>query len=268
MNQIAPFHATILVGAAELQKKKALEIAQSLVCTASDGQRPCGVCRDCRKVQEKIHPDVISAEQFMDEKDIGGEIKIDPIRALRKDVFIRPNESKRKVYVIDNAQNLNLNAQNALLKILEEGPSYAAFLLLCDRAGALLETIRSRCAVIRVGEEESKAAGDSHAAAFLSLLTKGSEYDWVVFAAKFEGEKPDRNSLERFLESLEESINDAVIGSVTGHFSDPEISGKLAGVRSRKQLLEWAEIVREGKAMLPYHVAAGHLLGWLITSLV
>ena len=104
-------------------------------------------------MSEGIHPDVIPVERFMEEKDIGGEIKIGPIRALRSDAFIRPNEAARKVYLIDNAQNLNLNAQNALLKLLEEGPEYTAFLLMCDQSGALLETIRSaaRCSMSRRG---------------------------------------------------------------------------------------------------------------------
>ena len=77
----------------------------------------------------------------MEAKDVGGELKVGPIRDLRSDAFIRPNEARSKVYLIENAQNMNPNAQNALLKVLEEGPPYAAFLLMTDRAGALLETV-------------------------------------------------------------------------------------------------------------------------------
>ena len=87
-----PFHATILTGAPQARRQRGLEMARALVCSAPEGPdgKPCGVCRDCRKVSEGIHPDVIPVERFMEEKDIGGEIKIGPIRALRSDAFIRP----------------------------------------------------------------------------------------------------------------------------------------------------------------------------------
>ena len=67
------------------------------------------------------------------------------VRALRADAYIRPNEAERKVYILENAQTMNASAQNAMLKLLEEGPAYAAFLLLTDNAAALLPTVRSRC---------------------------------------------------------------------------------------------------------------------------
>ncbi len=261
--QHMPFHATILTGAPEARHRRGLELAQELVCSAPEGTRkPCGVCRDCRKAAEGIHPDVIPVERFMEEKDIGREIKIGPIRALRSDAFIRPNEAARKVYLIDNAQNLNLNAQNALLKLLEEGPAYAAFLLMCDRSGALLETIRSRCALVRL--EEGAPPEDPDAAAFARLLggKEGDELARCAFLARLELEKPDRQRLEEFLTALAALLDDAVLGGVTGQFQCPE-SAALAARLGRAQLLEWAGRCRRGLEMLPFHVGAGHLLGWL-----
>ena len=70
------------------------------------------------------------------------------VRAIRNDAYIKPNEAPRKVYVLEGAQNMNDPSQNALLKLLEEGPAYAAFLLLTDNAAALLSTVRSRCEVL------------------------------------------------------------------------------------------------------------------------
>ena len=265
-NAITPFHATILIGSEERRRAKALEIAQAMVCTAPEGQRPCGVCRDCRKTAEGIHPDVIPVERFRDPKDVGGELKVGPIRDLRSDAFIRPNEARSKVYLIENAQNMNQNAQNALLKVLEEGPAYAAFLLMTDRAGALLETIRSRCASIHVGEDDNGDETDAQALAFAELLVSGDEFRRADFLVRYENTKPDRTGLEHFLNGLEELLNDAVIGGTVGRFHSPEAQ-KLAGARSRKQLLDWAEIVRKGQDMLPFHVAAGHLLGWLAARL-
>lgn len=259
-----PFHATILAGGGPERRAKAMQMAQALVCTAPEERRPCGVCRDCRKVSEGIHPDVIPIERFMEEKDVGVEIKIAPIRTLRSDAFIRPNEAERKVYVIDNAQTMNLNAQNALLKLLEEGPKYAAFLLLCDRAGALLETIRSRCALIHLEEETRET--DPSALEFLGLLSSGDELERCGYLARLELSKPDRQRLEGFLSSLEELLQQAVVEGVTGGFQSNEIRN-LTRRHSNAQLLEWAALARQGRDMLPFHVSAGHVLGWLGASL-
>ena len=86
-----------------------------------------------------IHPDINVIG------DDGGDISVARVRALRSDAYIRPNEAGRKVYILENAHTMNASAQNAMLKLLEEGPPYAAFLLLTDNAAALLRTVRSRC---------------------------------------------------------------------------------------------------------------------------
>ena len=144
----------------------------------------------------------------MEAKDVGGELKVGPIRDLRSDAFIRPNEARSKVYLIENAQNMNPNAQNALLKVLEEGPPYAAFLLMTDRAGALLETIRSRCAAIHVGEDDNGDETDAQALAFAQLLVSGDEFQRADFLVRFENTKPDRPTQEHFLNGLEELLNE------------------------------------------------------------
>lgn len=259
-----PFHATILTGEPAARRAKAMELTQALVCTGE--KKPCHSCRDCRKAAEGIHPDVIPVERFMEEKDLGGVIKIDPIRALRNDAFIRPNEAARKVYVIDNAQNLNVNAQNALLKLLEEGPDYAAFLLLCDSAGALLETIRSRCAVVSAGQESAPEGWNPRALDFCRVLAGGSELDKAAFLAQMECAKPDRDALDGFLTNLEVLFNDAALGGVTGRFACEE-SRLLAGRIDRAKLLDWAASARRGLEMNGFYVSAGHLLGWLGTRL-
>ena len=113
-------------------------LAAAMQCTAGAG-RPCGVCGPCRKVLSGVHPDVITVDDET-RKTVG----VDLIRRARQDVYIRPNEGQRKVYLIPRAMDMNPSAQNALLKIIEEPPAYAAFLLLTDSAERLLPTIRSR----------------------------------------------------------------------------------------------------------------------------
>lgn len=266
-NQIMPFHATILTGAPEPRRAKALRLAQALVCSGEEGQRPCGVCRDCRKVLEGIHPDVIRVEQFMEEKDIGGDIKIDPVRALRNDAFIRPNEARSKVYLIDNAQNMNQNAQNALLKLLEEGPVYAAFLLMTDRSGALLETIRSRCAVVNAGDAPpADGTENGDALELAELIAGGTELEKAAFLARLECAKPDKQAMKGLLTGLEAVFTDAALGGVTGRFQS-QTAQLLSRRKARGELLEMAARVREARDMTRFHVSAGHLLGWLGTRL-
>lgn len=119
-----------------------LLIAAAMVCLeGEENLRPCRVCGQCKKVFAGIHPDV----SIITGPDEGKPINVDQVRALRTDAYIRPNEGRRKVYLLENAGEMNPPAQNAMLKLLEEGPDYAAFLLLCENPGAVLETIRSRC---------------------------------------------------------------------------------------------------------------------------
>lgn len=116
-------------------------LAQAMVCTAPEHQRPCGHCPQCRKAQGGIHPDIA----WIAGAGEGKPINVDQVRALRSDAYIRPNEGERKVYILEGADRMNASAQNAMLKLLEEGPAYAAFLLLSENAGGILETVRSRC---------------------------------------------------------------------------------------------------------------------------
>ncbi len=133
-------HAYILSGPPGSGKRTlAGLLSAALVCSAGVEQAPCLHCAACRKAMGGIHPDLIRVGAD------GKDITVAQVRALRSDAYIRPNESVRKVYLIENAQTMNASAQNAMLKLLEEGPAYAAFLLLTDHAAALLSTVRSRC---------------------------------------------------------------------------------------------------------------------------
>ncbi len=115
-------------------------MAAAMVCTGQ-GEKPCGVCPGCKKALGDIHPDVIHVDLPEGKR----EIVIEQARRMRADAFIRPNEAPRKVYVVHHADAMNGYAQNSILKLLEEGPAYAAFLLLTDNPAGMLTTIRSRC---------------------------------------------------------------------------------------------------------------------------
>lgn len=116
-------------------------LSAALVCSAPEGRRPCGSCPHCKKAAAGIHPDVT----VITGPGEGKPITVDQIRSVRADAYVRPNEAERKVYILEGAEQLNPSAQNAMLKLLEDGPAYAAFLLIADNGGGLLQTVRSRC---------------------------------------------------------------------------------------------------------------------------
>ena len=139
-------HSYLLCGPAGSGKHTLARIlCAAMECEKDGAAVPCGVCPGCRKALAGIHPDVITVDD-PDHK----AMTVDPIRAARSDMFIRPNEGRRKIYVIPRGQDMNESAQNALLKILEEPPDYGAFLILSTNAERLLPTIRSRCVELRL----------------------------------------------------------------------------------------------------------------------
>ncbi len=116
-------------------------LSAAILCGHTD--KPCLSCNPCRKVMEGIHPDLITVED-PEHKTVAVKL----VRQMREDVFIRPNESAYKIYLFP--QELGLEGQNALLKILEEPPKYGVFLLLSDNPEKLLPTVRSRCTELKL----------------------------------------------------------------------------------------------------------------------
>ena len=141
-------HACILEGPEGSGKHTVAKMtAAALVCASHHDPAspiPCLRCLPCRKVLEDKCPDLITVG-CEDKATIG----VDAVRFLREDVRVVPNDSEHKIYVIEDADKMTVQAQNALLLTLEEPPAYVHFFLLCKNAGALLETIRSRAPVFR-----------------------------------------------------------------------------------------------------------------------
>ncbi len=147
-------HAVILEGPPGSGKRTLAQIlARACVCTAQ-GERPCGVCPACVKAKAGSHPDIIVES--------GGtaarSFHVDAVRRVRSDAYIKPNEASRKVYCLFEAQTMSEQAQNALLKILEEPPEGILFILTCPSASALLPTIRSRSLILTL--EPREQSGD------------------------------------------------------------------------------------------------------------
>lgn len=137
-------HAYIFSGERGTGKKLLASLfAMTLQCE-EHGISPCMKCESCKKALSKNHPDIISITH---EKP--NSIGIEEIREqLINDVEIRPYSGRFKIYIIDEAQKLTLQAQNALLKTIEEPPAYAVIILLTDNLDILLPTITSRCVTL------------------------------------------------------------------------------------------------------------------------
>lgn len=127
--------------------------ANALVCESlKDGFDPCGKCRPCIQAASRNHPDIITVTH---EKP--GSISVEDVRTqLVNDAQIRPYQSSRKIYIMNEAEKMTVQAQNALLKTLEEPPEYVVILLLVTSASALLPTILSRCIQLDLRPVEDK----------------------------------------------------------------------------------------------------------------
>ena len=116
-------HSYIVASQSEQARDRlSLDLAAAMLCR-SDGVRPCRTCRDCRKVYDGVHPDVIYVAPDPDAK--VPTIKVDQIRSIAATAYILPSEAEKKVYVLRQADTMNLSAQNAFCKLLEEPPQAA-----------------------------------------------------------------------------------------------------------------------------------------------
>lgn len=142
-------HAYILEGKEGSGKHTvAMLTAAAMVCERRDEQGvplPCMSCLSCRKILRRLSPDLLVVG-----RDGRATLGVEAVRTLREDVHIRPSELEYKFYIIEDADTMTVQAQNALLLTLEEPPSYVCFFLLCQSAGELLETVRSRAPVLRL----------------------------------------------------------------------------------------------------------------------
>jgi len=188
-------HAYIVSGSPERRMELAGLIAKAAVCSGSP--KPCGVCRDCGKADRNIHPDILFAEKT-DEDSV---FKVEYVRQIRTDAYTVPNEAARKVYIVKDAEDMTPNAQNALLKVLEEPPEYVVFILLCGNAEAFLETVRSRCVVLDAGGED---VPDEAARELAEQFIAACESEEELCRMTFRLDRLDRIGYAVFLDALEE----------------------------------------------------------------
>lgn len=232
----------------------ARELAAAAVCSSS-GRVPCRMCRDCRKVFAGIHPDVASLRRPVDDKGRAKkEMTVDQIRALSADSVVLPNEASRKVYIIEDADLMNIQAQNAALKLLEEPPTHVVFILCAENTQLLLPTVRSRCSERIVRPESSAATEDGGeteklALAYLTAVSTASLEKLAAFCFKNEG--LDLRAMGEFLDAAVTLTADMLCLRRDG-----------MGL-SRAELMHVYELLRQCEAYLRVNTGVKHIFGLL-----
>ena len=229
----------------------AMNFAKTVICANAVSHESCDICPSCKKIDSFTHPDVFvlrpqnegrQAQGLYPERTRG--IKIDDIRRLIKDIYLKPFEAKKKVYIIEEAQSMKHEAANALLKTLEEPPTDSMLILITDNLKALFQTIVSRSQVIRFYPLKPaqikevlirEAALDETKASVLSRLSSGRLGKALAYTDEDIFQK--RSSL----------INSVLKGSDAGLFFDDVPKEKIRLYLDI--LLAWFKDVLSAKAL-------------------
>lgn len=244
-------HAYIVAARPDEGFAKARELAKAMLCSGTH-QRPCGICRNCQKADRGIHPDILVISRQTDEKGKPKrEIYVEQIRDIVASAAILPNEAEKKVYIIRDAGTMNTAAQNALLKILEEPPHFAAFILIADHAGELLETVRSRCVTIHLnGEEDAPdAEARERAEKYLDIAAAHARISLLSFANE-NGELSNAEMLE-FVRCTKLLLTDMLCARLPDR--------KLG----RAELMRLVGLMDSAEEYLRFNVSTKHVLGML-----
>ncbi len=288
-------HSYLLCGPQGSGKRTlARYLAAAMQCT--EPSAPCGNCAQCRKTLNGNHPDVIVVDD-PDHK----IIPVDLIREARADAFLRPNEGRKKIYMLPRAQDMNEAGQNSLLKIIEEPPPYGVFLLMAENSGKMLPTIRSRCVELRLEPVPAQEAVDwlqkrhpdvpveelEHAVlrsgGYLGqaekLLNGGILDPKTEEFVRVYGQKDgfglrrllcsmERTNREKMCEILQQWISLAT-EAVAVRSGLPGSSQAVALGRKRTvlELKETADLLKTALQHCEANVGTGHLCGWLAVRL-
>ncbi|MBR4864134.1 MAG: hypothetical protein IKU07_06110 [Oscillospiraceae bacterium] len=272
------------------KKTLARLIGAAAVCQGE--RKPCLTCDHCRKVMADTHPDFITVVDPEHK-----EVPVKMVRAYREDIFIRPNEAEKKVYMFP--QELRNEGYNALLKVLEEPPSYGVFMLLTDNPEKILPTIRSRCTELNLlplnasellprlrqaypqADEETLAAALDRSGGYLGqaleLMNQGMEADsqtkgflagmthrdtMALLQALLSMEKWKREQFLSTMNRWAEILQQALICR-SGSKVLSEAARQMSSQRSGQELLEAHRCIQKAIEYTQGNVSVAAICGWL-----
>jgi len=239
--------------------------ASAFQCAGRPENRPCGVCPACRKVREGIHPDVITVADEQHKN-----IAVEVVRDIRKDAYIRPNEGERKVYIFPDCALLTEQDQNVLLKLVEEGPPYAAFLFCAENPAAVLQTLRSRCVELKLHPPASLTGEeDEDGEALCRTVARGRRGSVAELAVRLEKKKLSREALAALLERSGTLFTEALL-LLYGRpveAEDREIAALIGKRLTKARIMRTIEILKKYHRECGYNVGPGHVLGALAAEL-
>lgn len=201
-------HAILLTGGTEKERKElSLLLAQAMLCENSP--KPCLKCNQCKKIKSLIHPDVIITEGEAGKQ---RSIKIDTIREIRAKAYILPNEAPFQIFIILEASGMGEEAQNALLKILEEPPETSRFILASRSRDDFRQTILSRVTDFSINEDSSNNEKENSKASkaaeeILNALITKNEAKVMLSTASLEKDKKNfKSAIEKIIIMLRNGI--------------------------------------------------------------
>ena len=256
-------HALLFSGSGD-RLSAARFAAAAMECQSGRG-RPCGACAACRKVFADIHPDVVTVRD-----EAHKNLSVDTIRQIRSDAYIRPNEGSRKVYIFPDCTILTEQDQNVLLKIVEEGPPYAAFLFCAENASVVLQTLRSRCVELKLhpaetGEKESSEAGVE----LCRLLAAGKKGSAAELMVRLEKKRLDRDGLAAMLDQARAILAAALLAQYGKAPEGPEaaLAAQLGKRLTKQRIMGTIELLQTYRGACAYNVGVSHVLGALAVEL-
>ena len=235
-------HAVLLAGGDERSRKKSAEaVAAALLCE-DKAHAPCGKCRACLKTKAGSHPDITRFTGTEKAKTIGINVIREGILAT---LYVAPNEAERKIYILLDADGMNVQAQNALLKTLEEPPPFVNFILAADGTQKLLSTVLSRCTAFMLGEKEKKEGAEREIAiALANALAQKSEFALIQAAAPLQKNRQLVKKTAVFLQGIlrDAAASDVQAPGLTGCDREAILLGKAF---SMAQLTNIMSVLRE-----------------------
>jgi len=261
-------------------------LAKAIVCQDIEHKKkfgePCGICKSCVKAEKGIHPDIIVSKS---DSDGALSFHIDKVRDIINGLYLSPNESDTKVYIIEEMQNMTPQGQNALLKSLEEPPPFVVFIITVNSNDLILETVKSRAVKFTVDPIDKnktiKKSTQVYNDLILDILTENPDrlaiYQKLLTKSL---EKSDKAEVLNFYSCLENALRDILMAKIfmsyensdninisflyftdatkpTGNLNNlnnfEEIK-KLTNLYSIKKILNLSKKIHKYKADLDYNI--------------